>query len=325
MGGTAAGNVITWTGLDVPVGTTIDLTFDVTVEAPGDGVDFDNIAEVIATDQFDEDSTPGNGPDPDGDGLIGPEDTNPNDGSVDPDPAAPESDEDDDADNEPVEPQVADISLIKTVSDAEPNVGDVVTFTIEVSNAGPNDATGVSVEDAVPNGFSGISNISNGGSDAAGLITWVGLNIDAGSSVSLTFDVTVEAPLPGVEFSNIANVTEADQFDPDSEPGNDPDTDGDGMVGSEDDNPNDSGADPDDEDDADDEPVEPQVVDISLIKIVDNPEPNVGDVITFTITVSNDGPNDATGVSVEDNVPNGFSGIATVSYTHLMLPTILLV
>jgi len=61
----------------------------------------------------------------------------------------------------------------------------------------------------------------------------------------LTFDVTVEAPLPGVEYNNIANVTAADQFDPDSEPGNDPDTDGDGLIGSEDDNPNDPGADPD--------------------------------------------------------------------------------
>jgi len=110
---------------------------------------------------------------------------------------------------------VADLSLIKTVSDAEPNVGDVVTFTIEVSNAGPNDATGVNVEDVVPNGYSGITNISDSGSEASDIITWTGLNISAGSSASLTFDVTVEAPLPGVEYNNIANVTAADQFDPD--------------------------------------------------------------------------------------------------------------
>ena len=194
------------------------------------------------------------------------------------------------------------------MSDATPNVGDVVTFSIEVINDGPNDATNVVVEDEVPNGYSNITNISGVGSATGNVITWAALGVPAGTSVTLTFDVTVEAPLPGVEFNNIADIASSDQFDPDSEPGNDPDTDGDGMVGSEDDNPNDTGIDPDDEDDADDEPTTPQVVDISLIKTVSDAAPNVGDVITFTITVSNDGPNDATGVAVEDAVPNGFSG-----------------
>jgi len=110
--------------------------------------------------------------------------------------------------------------LIKTVSDPEPNVGDVVTFTIEVINDGPNEATNVAVEDAVPNGFSGITNISGTGSAAGSTITWSGLNIPAGSSEILTFDVTVEAPLDGVTYDNVADVSASDQFDPDSTPGN---------------------------------------------------------------------------------------------------------
>jgi len=148
----------------------------------------------------------------------------------------------------------------------EPNVGDVITFTITVSNDGPNDATGVNVEDVVPNGFSGIANISNGGSDAAGTITWTGLDIPVGGSVDLTFDVTVEAPGDGVDFDNVAEVVATDQFDEDSTPGNGPDPDGDGLIGPEDTNPNDGSVDPDpaagesdEDDDADNEPVEPQV------------------------------------------------------------------
>ena len=210
------------------------MTFDVEVLAPGEGVEYSNIAEVMTTDQFDEDSEPGNGADTDGDGLIGSEDDNPNDPGVDPD-------DEDDADDEPVEPQVSDLSLIKLVSDATPNIGDVITFTLEVSNAGPSDATNVVVEDAVPNGFEGIAAISNGGTATGNTVTWSGLSIAAGTTETLTFDVTVLAPGEGVEFNNIAGVEDADQFDMDSEPGNDPDTDDDGMIGSEDDNPNDTG------------------------------------------------------------------------------------
>jgi len=116
----------------------------------------------------------------------------------------------------------------------------------------------------VPNGFSAIANISDGGTDAASVITWTGLNIPAGGSEILTFDVTVEAPLAGVEFDNVADVTASDQFDPDSEPGNGPDSDGDGLVGTEDTNPNDQSVDGDGDDDEDNEPVQPQVADISL-------------------------------------------------------------
>ena len=163
-----------------------------------------------------------------------------------------------------------DVSLVKTVSNAEPNIGEVITFTVTVSNEGPNDATGISVEDVVPNGYSGISAISNGGSEAGSVVTWTDVDVAAGASVDLTFDVTVEAPGDGVEFNNIANVTELDQLDTDSEPGNDPDTDGDGLIGSEDDNPNDTGIDPDDEDDADDEPVEPLLLSIGSNVFADN-------------------------------------------------------
>ena len=97
---------------------------------------------------------------------------------------------------------MSDISLVKLVSDAEPNIGDIITFTIEVSNAGPSDATGVAVEDVVPNGFTGITAISDGGSAAGSTVTWSDLSIAAGATETLTFDVEVLAPGEGVEFNN---------------------------------------------------------------------------------------------------------------------------
>jgi len=102
-------------------------------------------------------------------------------------------------------------------------------------------------------------------------------NVPNDGIVLLDFDVTVEAPGDGVDYLNIASVEEMDQFDPDSEPGNDPDTDGDGLIGSEDDNPNDTGIDPDDEDDADDEPVTPRLLSLGSTVFVDNDNDGIQD------------------------------------------------
>ena len=293
------GGTITWSGLTIPVGTTT-LTFDVEVLAPGE-VDYDNIASINASDQYDPDSNPGNPADSDGDGDVGPLDMNPNDQSIDPD-------DEDDGDNEPVQPESADLELIKLVDNPTPNVGDTVTFSIEVTNQGPNVATNVEVLDLVPDGF---INLHNAGSGVivpvvggGGTITWSGLTIPLGTT-TLTFDVEVLAP-GEVDYDNIASINASDQYDPDSNPGNPADSDGDGDVGPLDMNPNDQSVDPDDEDDGDNEPVQPESADLELIKLVDNPTPNVGDTVTFSIEVTNQGPSVATNVEVLDLVPDGF-------------------
>ncbi len=188
---------------------------------------------------------------------------------------------------------VADLELEKTVSDNAPNVGDVVTYTITISNQGPSDATGVAAEDIIPNGLSNITNISNGGSMTGGVINWFGMSIANGSSVTLTYNATVEAPVGGVSYENVAQVTGSDQFDVDSTPDND---DGDQS-----------------EDDEDPETITPEVVDLELEKTVSDNTPNVGDVVTYTITISNQGPSDATGVAAEDIIPNGLSNITNIS------------
>ena len=95
---------------------------------------------------------------------------------------------------------VSDLSLIKLVSDPEPNVGDIITFSIEVSNNGPSDATGIAVEDLLPSGFTNPTNISNGGSAAGSVITWTGLSLANGATTILTFDVEVLAPAAGVDY-----------------------------------------------------------------------------------------------------------------------------
>ena len=94
--GTQVIDTLTWSNLSIVNGGSIRLTFDAVVNAPtGTAREYDNVAEITASDQTDPDSSPDNGVDPDMDGLIGTVDTGSNDGSVD-------TDSDDDSDNEPV-------------------------------------------------------------------------------------------------------------------------------------------------------------------------------------------------------------------------------
>src|SRR5439155_802178 len=47
-------------------------------------------------------------------------------------------------------PPGADLPVTKAVSDPTPNVGDTITYTITLANNGPDAATGVTVQDALP-------------------------------------------------------------------------------------------------------------------------------------------------------------------------------
>ncbi|WP_131798805.1 DUF11 domain-containing protein, partial [Flavivirga aquatica] len=181
---------------------------DVVVNAPtGVADEYKNIAEVTGSDQYDPDSTPDN-----------------DDGDQD----------EDDEDNFTVTPQTSDLSINKAVSNSTPNVGDVVTFTITVSNAGSVAATGVNVQDIVPVGYSGITNISGGGIAIGNQIDWTGLSVALGTdTVSLTFDATVDAPTGTLnEYINGVEIIASDQYDPDSDPttGSSVDDKGDGIT-----------------------------------------------------------------------------------------------
>ena len=93
-----------------------------------------------------------------------------------------------------------DIEIDKLVSNATPNVGDVVTFTIEATNNGPDNATDVRIVDVVKPGFGYVASSMTGGDtrndsspDGTGL-DWGITNLTSGASVILTFQATVLPP-----------------------------------------------------------------------------------------------------------------------------------
>jgi len=266
-GGSLVAGVITWSGLNINNGDNAVLTFDAVVQATGD---YRNVAQVTAMDQPDLDSTPDND---DGD----------------------QSEDDEDSTTVTVNP-VVDVYLNKTISTTTPNVGSVVTFTVEAGNDGPSVATGVAVQDLVPDGYSNITNISGGGVLASNTITWSGLTLGVGQVVYLTFDATVEST---GDYTNIVQVTATNEFDIDSVPGND---DGDQSE--------------DDEDAVQVNPV--AIIDLSLDKTASDMTPNVTDVVTFNLLLANAGPSDATGVAVEDVLPSGYTDIVNISHSGVL-------
>jgi uncharacterized repeat protein (TIGR01451 family) len=118
---------------------------------------------------------------------------------------------------------IADLSLDKRVDNERPEVGSQVIFTVDVFNDGPSTATGVEVMDLLPTGFRYLSDDSNGTYDPESGIWRVG-TIPVNGSATINF--AVEVNRNGV-YTNVAEVSRSEQFDPDSTPGGGPDTEDD--------------------------------------------------------------------------------------------------
>ncbi len=175
----------------------------------------------------------------------------------------------------------ADLSITNTPSSATPNFGSNVTFTIVVTNSGPDQATGVVVTDLLPVGLAFDSSSVSQGSYVSGTGVWTVGTINNGSNATLTLVARVNTT---AAIDNVAQVTASGVPDPDSTPNDG--TGDDRAVATVD---------------------APAAADLRLAKSASSGIVIVGQQVTFTLTLTNDGPDAATGVTVTDLLPAGLS------------------
>ncbi|ESQ08339.1 MAG: DUF11 domain-containing protein [Thiohalocapsa sp. PB-PSB1] len=205
--------------------------------------------------------------------------------------------------------QDADLAVTKTVDTPYPNEGDTVVFTVVATNNGDAAATNVSVVDTLPAGLTLVDAESTQGTcSGSGTITCAIGTLADNADATVTITATVDAELgDSALLENTASVS-ADQNDPDS--GNDSATAS--AISCPVDNihnvviltQNEVDNDPSNNFDHLCTATEPAIdADLQVTKTADPASPVVGETLTYTLAVVNNGPDDATGVVVTDTLP----------------------
>ena len=169
----------------------------------------------------------------------------------------------------------ADVSLIKTTDQPAAATGDEVTYTLAAHNDGPSDAVAARIVDRLPGGVTFVA-AGVGCTHSAGTVTCALGTLPAGGDATRTITVRVD---PGA-VGTLTNAAEVDSATTDPDPGD-----------------NESTANTD---------VTSQA-DLSLAKSVSPADAEPGDVVTYSMTVRNDGPISAHDVVLADTVPAGVS------------------
>ncbi|MFO0868385.1 MAG: DUF11 domain-containing protein [Pirellulales bacterium] len=185
-----------------------------------------------------------------------------------------------DSDSETLTPNQLDLAVLKTVDDNTPDKNQNVTFTVTVTNNGPTAASGVQITDQIPSGLTFVSATPSVGtySSATGLWTLGALSNTAGQN---TATLQIVATVTGTTaITNTASLTAIDQFDTNTANNQDSET------------------------------VTPNVLDLAVAKTVDDNTPDKNQNVTFTVTVTNNGPSTATGVQITDQLPSGLTFVS---------------
>ena len=166
----------------------------------------------------------------------------------------------------------ADVSIIKTVNNTNPNYGDKIKWILKITNIGPDKATNVVVEDVLPEGLVYLSSSDNFNGK------WEVGTLNIGESKVLEIVCFVNGT---GDFLNVASVG-GSEYDPNLENNED-----------------------------DESIVVPPASDLAIEKTVNNTNPKYQETVKWSIKVTNNGPNTANNVIIRDIIPEGLNVVST--------------
>ncbi len=174
----------------------------------------------------------------------------------------------------------ADLALVKTAT-ATARAGETITYTLTAYNAGPSDAASVRITDTLPGDVTFVA-ASSGCSNAGGVVTCVVGSLAAGASASYVITVTAASSIvPGTSLQNSAVVASSTL---DGNASNNSATADTSIVGA---------------------------ADLTISKSGAPASVRAGDLVTYTITITNTGPGSARSVDVKDQLPAGMSLVSS--------------
>jgi uncharacterized repeat protein (TIGR01451 family) len=183
---------------------------------------------------------------------------------------------------------IADLAIVKTRSNANPNAGSTFTYTIVITNNGPVPVTDAIWQDALPSGLGTISNVVTSAGIApvvSGSGTFIGgtSTLANGASATVTFQVSVAPGATGTLTNTVSVTPPAGITDP--TPGNNTNSVT-VTIG--------------------------QVASLAVTKDNGSASLTAGGTTSYTVTFSNGGPSAANGALVRD-VPS--AGLQCISVT----------
>ena len=179
--------------------------------------------------------------------------------------------------NTTIHVNIADLEIIKIVNNVTPNYGDEITYTITVRNNGPDNSTNIKVSEVLADNFKFISaNASKGYYDLTNGV-WVVGNLTNNETAKLV--ITVKIIKTGFIQNNVS--VNGTGFDPNV-------TNNNATVNI----------------------TVPQTADLSVVKIVNVDRVSVGNRITYTIVVKNNGPDTALDVYAVDKLSDALKFVS---------------
>ncbi|HRJ41636.1 MAG TPA: hypothetical protein PL105_07140, partial [Caldilineaceae bacterium] len=188
--------------------------------------------------------------------------------------------------------QLSDLQVTKQATINNLNVGGTVTYTVNVDNFGPSNATGVVIHDLLPGALTApsVSVVQGSYSLTSGL--WTVGNVAAGQKLTMTVAGSIGSAASGQVVTNAALLYALDQTDPQLF--------NNGQVVTF---------------------TVPLNADLSLAQSLSSLSPPVQSTLSLVLTATNHGPETATNVQVRDLLPASLAFVSQLADSGTYSPT----